>query len=582
MRNSTSVLLLLILLGVTALTLGCGSNRHEFRKNIEVDFDMEDIPEPKTDPAPQYYDFFDRTFSKQIHQGFDMPRNFRKIAGKPKQAENVDAFGNVPNSSWFTNRNGKRSRSIEEIKRGPDTGDGPADGMWTVIRAKTEGVTPGFTVRDGRGGTFVIKFDPQSNPEMGTGAEIISTKLFYAMGYNTPENRIVFFTADRLRIDPEATVTDPLGHKRPMTRDDLDDIRSRVHKRSDGIYRAVASKFLAGKPKGPYLYVGTRKDDANDIIPHEHRRELRGLRLFGAWLNHNDIRRINSLDMYVEEEGRRFLRHYLIDFGATLGSASVHANVPSEGLEYQFDHWEAQKSLYTLGLYNRRWREAKEPQYQSVGYFESELFNPARWKPNYPNPAFENMTNLDALWATKIIMSFTDEQIQAAVEMGELSDPEAAAYLARILIERRDKIGRHWYGKVNAIDNFELSGSGASQTLQFADLEVRAGFESLAGTQYRYRLTHNACKGTKDISDQWILDGNGVSGVPAISLEDALAAAAQAWEGAGSREECDRFFYLTFWTRRVATSDWGKWAKVHFYFNDPQAGFEIIAVQHEE
>ena len=52
MRNNTAALLLLILLGVTALTLGCGSNRHEFRKNIEVDFDMEDIPEPKTDPAP--------------------------------------------------------------------------------------------------------------------------------------------------------------------------------------------------------------------------------------------------------------------------------------------------------------------------------------------------------------------------------------------------------------------------------------------------------------------------------------------------------------------------------------------------
>jgi hypothetical protein len=572
----------MMVFGVSALVFGCGPNRHEFKKNIDVDFDMEDIPEPRTDPAPQYYDFFDRTVSKQIHQGFDMPRNFRKIARRPKQAENVDAFGNVPNSSWFTNRNGKRRMSIEEIKRGPDTGDGPADGTWTVIRGKTEGVTPGFTVRDARDDLYVIKFNPKSNPEMSTGAEMISTKLFYATGYNTPENRIVFFEPDRLRIDPGATVTDPLGKKRPMNQGDLDKILQRVSRRPDGKYRAVASKYLKGKPKGPYSYVGTRKDDPNDIIPHEHRRELRGLRLVGAWLNHNDIRRINSLDMYVNEDGRRFLRHYLIDFGATLGSASVHANPPSEGLEYQADHWEAQKSLYTLGLYNRRWRKAKEPEYRTVGHFESALFNPARWKPNYPNPAFENMTNLDGFWAAKIVMSFTDEQIRAAVETGQLSDPEAAAYLAKILIERRDKIGRHWYGKVNAIDDFELSRSGTSQTLQFDDLEVHAAFESLAGTQYRYQLTHNACKGTNGISDQWILDGDRVSGIPTVSLEDVLAAAAGAWEGTGSGEDCDRFFNLTFWTRRSDTSGWGKWARVHLYFKDRQAGFEIIAVEHEE
>lgn len=100
-----------------------------------------------------------------------------------------------------------------------------------------------------------------------------------------------------------------------MTPQDLDDLY--------GTYRAVASKFRGGVPKGPFSYHGVRDDDPNDIIPHEHRRDLRGLRVFGAWLHHNDIRRINSLDMYITENGRRFLRHYLIDFGATLGSASL-------------------------------------------------------------------------------------------------------------------------------------------------------------------------------------------------------------------------------------------------------------------
>lgn len=544
---------------------------------------MADIAEPVADPAPQYYDFFDRTVSKQIHQGLDMPRNFRKIAGRPKQSENVDALGNVPNSSWFTNRNGKRRMSIEEIKRGPDTGDGPADGVWTVTRGKTQGVTPGFTVRDTKGDLYIIKFDPKTNPEMSTGAEVISTKLFYALGYNTPENRIVFFGADRLRMDPGAKISDVLGRKRPMTRADVDDILARVSRGRGGRFRAVASKFLSGKPKGPYSYHGTRKDDPNDLIPHEHRRELRGMRLFGAWLNHNDIRRINSLDMYVEEDGRHYLRHYLIDFGATLGSASLFPNHPSEGLEYQIDHWEAQKSLFTLGLYKRRWHDARPVEYETVGYLESELFNPAKWKPNYPNPAFENMTNLDGFWAAKLVMSFTDAQITAAVEMGALSDPRAAAYLARTLAERRDKIGRHWYGKVNPIDNFELTGSGTDQTMTFEDLEASAGFEDVAETRYRYRLFHNARKGTRVVSDQWILDGGTITApTPEIELRPVLAAAARAWEGAGSEDDRDRYFYLTIWTRREGETGWGKTVTVHLYLVDPTTGFEIAAVDREE
>ena len=133
---------------------------------------------------------------------------------------------------------------------------------------------------------------------------------------------------------------------------------------------------------------------------------------------------------------------------ATLGSASLFPNQPWEGHEYIFDTGETLKSLFSLGLYKRRWYDAPEPVYPTVGLFESKLFNPANWKPNYPNPAFENMTTLDAYWATKIVMSLTDEQVRAAVETGEYSDPDAAAYLAQTLMERRDKIGSLYGGFV--------------------------------------------------------------------------------------------------------------------------------------
>ena len=71
----------------------------------------------------------------------------------------------------------------------------------------------------------------------------------------------------------------------------------------------LVSRFADGKPPGNFRYYGTRPDDPNDVVPHEHRRELRGAGVFGAWLNHDDSRGVNSLDMLVGNEGRRYVRH---------------------------------------------------------------------------------------------------------------------------------------------------------------------------------------------------------------------------------------------------------------------------------
>ena len=82
---------------------------------------------------------------------------------------------------------------------------------------------------------------------------------------------------------------------------------------------------------GPFSYEGMRTDDPNDIVPHEDRRELRGLRVFAAWLNHHDTRSINSMDTLVEENGIRYLKHYLLDFGSILGSAGFAPKDPWNG-----------------------------------------------------------------------------------------------------------------------------------------------------------------------------------------------------------------------------------------------------------
>ena len=83
-------------------------------------------------------------------------------------------------------------------------------------------MTPGFTIRDTAGIIWFIKFDPQSNPEMATGAEIVATKLFWALGYHVPENHLATLSRDNLAIDGKATIRDIRGRRRKLTDADVD------------------------------------------------------------------------------------------------------------------------------------------------------------------------------------------------------------------------------------------------------------------------------------------------------------------------------------------------------------------------
>ena len=96
-------------------------------------------------------------------------------------------------------------------------------------------------------------------------------------------------------------------------------ILERVARNPDGTYRVIAGRLIPGKILGGFLYAGTRPDDPNDLVPHEHRRELRALRVFGAWTNLTDLKAANTLDALVTENGRSIVKHYLQDVGSTFG-----------------------------------------------------------------------------------------------------------------------------------------------------------------------------------------------------------------------------------------------------------------------
>jgi hypothetical protein len=77
-----------------------------------------------------------------------------------REAINVNALDEVPDSSWYTNRLSREAMSPEDVARGACEGDDDSlRGPLTITRGKPDGASPGFFVRDADGTTYLFKLD---------------------------------------------------------------------------------------------------------------------------------------------------------------------------------------------------------------------------------------------------------------------------------------------------------------------------------------------------------------------------------------------------------------------------------------
>ena len=419
----------------------------------------------------------------------------RKPAGV--RAQNVNTIDELPDSSWFTNRIGTRALTIDEIVRGPNLGAPPDPSRWVIVREKTSGAHPGITAKDANGDTWFLEFDPPYYPEAATAAVVMATKFFWAFGYNQVESFLTTFDPNRMEIHPEATFRRPNGKRTPIKRSDIEELLEHAARRPDGTYRVVAGRLIPGRIIGNFRYQGTRPDDPNDLVPHEHRRELRGLFVFGAWTNLTDFKANNTIDTVLTENGHAVVKHYLQDVGSTFGIANDRYQWDN-GWEHFYQGGLVAKRLASFGFALSPWATTRFSEGPAIGKFEGDRFDPRTWKTHTPNAASIEMRDDDAFWAARRVAAFSDEMIRAIVHTGEFSDPAAEKAIADIMVKRRDKILRTYLPAVNPIVSPQFDGKRLTFDNAAVAADVAKAPESYDASWFEY---DNPTGDTRFLSD---------------------------------------------------------------------------------
>ena len=375
---------------------------------------------------PIWWHLFDVTVVSQIEQGFHLIRVGRKLLGVPVRSLNL-RDGTIGGSAFFEDRD-LESLSAEAVRWGPTRPEDAATPPFTVTKLKAEGKTAGFFVADARGVRYLFKLDPVDAPELLTGAEVVVSKLLYALGYHVPSYEIVWMRPEDLHVGSDATVKISRRRKRPLTEEDLEALLT--GRLQDGTLRVVASKILEGEVLGPAKFRRFR-DCA----------EMRALKVAYGWLNNTDAKDHNSLMVW---NGSKTVG-YLIDFGTSLGADAGRggAKSPCAGWTHVVDLKVFTLELLTLGLYRSGCNPKELPINPRVGLF-SERLEPLGWKPYAPNLAFEEMSGEDARWMTRRLTRLSRAQLEAAVSAGQYSDSADAEYLVETLEARRAAIVRRY------------------------------------------------------------------------------------------------------------------------------------------
>jgi hypothetical protein len=512
---------------------------------------------PANDEESDYANSLDVILLRPVSRAFLLERS--------GEAHNVNSMDEVPDSTWFTNR----AVTPASLARGtcPDAGPVPP---FTIKSSKTGGTTPGFVVKDSRGKKYMVKLDVMvpRQPEISTAADAIVSRLYWAVGFNVPCNDVAYIDPADLRVNDESVEKLPTGAKKPLTAARVTEVLQPGTRGPGGTLRISASRFIDGEPIGNWRTEGTRKDDPNDVIPHEDRRELRGERFLAAWVNHWDSRGPNSYDAFVKaKEGGGYVLHYFLDFSESLGGTPIRTEFaePRMGFTTVSNAPQIAADAIGLGFVRRPWDEVRiDPRYPNLGYLDVAHFDPMGFAPQTPLVRWARAQPSDMAWMARRLARLDASHVRAAVRTGKLTNAAEEARLVEILLGRRERILRASFARTSPIADLEVVGDKLCAT----DLGVATGLSSQGATFYTLELRLGA-----DLSlshEGRTLERMPQAGRLCIQLPSHVADATLP-DGSEHR-------YATLDIVRVGSA--GKTTlRAHFYDLGAQRGYRLVGVE---
>ncbi len=397
------------------------------------------------------------------------------------EARNVNALDEVPDSTWYENR----VVPPGAIVRGTCPEYAPAP-PFHVKSTKVGGVTPGFVVTDQHKHKYVLKLDELAKfgqPEISTAADAIVSRLYWAVGYNVPCNVVIDVAPGEIEIDERSFQTDPLGHKKPLTRAKLDGMLKQATRAPGGKMRMSASLFIPGEGVGNWRSTGVRSDDPNDVIPHQDRRELRGERYLAAWIDHWDSRNGNTFDTFIGGPRGGHVVHYFIDFSDTLGGTIARTEWPEPraGFETVVSFDKALIDMIGFGFVRRPWDDLTvNPRFPDLGFLDVKHFDPDGFATQTPLNRFDDARREDLAWMARRLATITVDHVRAAAGAGRFSQPGEEDELVRILMARRELILRRSFSQVSPLGDARMR----EGRVCFVDFARTSGVAGDADTHY--------------------------------------------------------------------------------------------------